>query len=154
MSDKKFCSGCSYFDMDLGRPRGQWYTCTLHKKVIVDDSQAEQCPDFWKIFTPKPERNEVEEMTDELKPCPFCGGSEIVVHEELNLTYCNGCSAETDMGDWNTRPIEDELNRRISKAKDLLKAEMGQWRSVPTGNLPDHFIQLRQTLDVLDGGGE
>ena len=55
---------------------------------------------------------------------------------------------------WNTRPIEDELNRRIAKAKDLLNAEMGMWRSVPTGNLPDHFIQLRQVLDVLDGGGE
>lgn len=47
-----------------------------------------------------------------------------------------------------------ELKRRIAKAKDLLNAEMGMWRSVPTGNLPDHFIQLRQVLDVLDGGGE
>ena len=93
-------------------------------------------------------------MSDNLKPCPFCGGSKIVVEEGLNLTFCNGCSAETDMGDWNTRPIEDELNRRIAKAKDLLNIEMGQWRSVPTGILPDHFIQLRQTLDVLDGGGE
>lgn len=55
---------------------------------------------------------------------------------------------------WNTRPVEDELNRRIAKAKDLLNAEMGMWRSVPTGDLPDHFIQLRQVLDVLDGGGE
>ncbi len=47
-----------------------------------------------------------------------------------------------------------ELESTIAKAKDLLNAEMGQWRSVPTGNLPDHFIQLRQVLDVLDGGGE
>ena len=47
-----------------------------------------------------------------------------------------------------------EFERRIAKAKDLLNFEMGQWRSVPTGNLPDHYIQLRQVLDVLDGGGE
>lgn len=60
MSNKKYCSSCSYFDMDLGKPLGQWYACSLHKKFIVDDSQAEQCADFWKIFTPKPERNEVE----------------------------------------------------------------------------------------------
>ena len=93
-------------------------------------------------------------MTDNLKPCPFCGGCKIVSEEELDVTFCNGCSAETDIFDWNNRPIEDELNRRIAKAKDLLNAEMGMWRSVPTGDLPDHFIQLRQVLDVLDGGGE
>ena len=44
--------------MNLGKPRGEWYACSLHKVYIVDDSQAETCPDFWKIFTPKPERNE------------------------------------------------------------------------------------------------
>jgi len=33
----------------------------LHKEYIEDDSQAETCPDFWKIFTPKPERNEVKQ---------------------------------------------------------------------------------------------
>ena len=59
ISDKKHCASCSYFEMDLGKPRGQWYTCSLHKEYIVDDSQAENCPYYWKIFTPKPERNEV-----------------------------------------------------------------------------------------------
>jgi hypothetical protein len=60
MDDKKHCASCSYFDMDLGRARGQWYICSLHKARIVKD-QAEYCPDFWKIFTPKPERKEVKE---------------------------------------------------------------------------------------------
>ena len=60
MSDKKFCSNCSYFDMDLGRARGKRYICSLHKKYIVDDSQADKWPDYWKIFTPKPEHKEVE----------------------------------------------------------------------------------------------
>ncbi len=60
MDDKKHCASCSYFDMNLGRPRGQWYACSLHKKYIVDDSHAEKCSDYWKIFTPKPERKEVE----------------------------------------------------------------------------------------------
>lgn len=56
MDEKKRCASCSYFDMDLGAARGKWYSCSLHKEYIVDDSQAEKCPDFWKIFTPKPER--------------------------------------------------------------------------------------------------
>jgi len=51
----------------------------------------------------------------ELKPCPFCGGSEIVVCGVFNVMYCNGCGAETDMGDWNTRPLEDALNKRIAE---------------------------------------
>lgn len=62
MDEKKSCASCSYFEMDLGSAFGQWYACSLHKEFIENDSQAETCPDFWKIFTPKPERNEV---TDE-----------------------------------------------------------------------------------------
>ena len=56
----------------------------------------------------------------ELKPCPFCGGSEIVVCGVFNVMYCNGCGAETDMGDWNTRPIEDALNKRIAELSQAL----------------------------------
>ena len=100
-------------------------------------------------------------MTGNLKPCPFCGW-EFAEHawNEFGEEYrvCDQCGASSgtvdSKWDWQSRPIEDELNRRIAKAKDLLNAEMGMWRSVPTGNLPDHFIQLRQVLDVLDGGGE
>jgi len=100
-------------------------------------------------------------MTDNLKPCPFCGKENTVAGstERMILGWwyaCEGCFENRKGGvhedRWNTRPIEDELNRRIAKAKDLLNAEMGMWRSVPTGDLPDHFIQLRQVLDVLDEG--
>ena len=98
-------------------------------------------------------------MSDNLRPCPFC---ETLLDRwfppELQFRHdIRGCVLDGRVfavENWNNRPIEDELNRRIAKAKDLLNAEMGQWRSVPTGNLPDHFIQLRQVLDVLDGGGE
>jgi hypothetical protein len=98
-------------------------------------------------------------MTDNLKPCPFCGKKPNPnwtdeSYIECTNRKCSVCGYGMSTGAWNNRPIEDELNRRIAKAKDLLNAEMGMWRSVPTGNLPDHFIQLRQVLDVLDGGGE
>jgi hypothetical protein len=54
----------------------------------------------------------------ELKPCPFCGGRHIETAENLDLVYCFDCGAEmhTDLGGgWNTRPIEDALNKRIAE---------------------------------------
>ena len=88
----------------------------------------------------------------ELKLCPFCGGS-------ANMCDC-AMSCDITVQTWNTRPIEDALNARIAelerrnaKAKDLLEDEMGEWLPVSATYLPDHFLQLRQVLDVLDGGG-
>lgn len=63
-----------------------------------------------------------------LKPCPFCGGNDIVYEEALSVTYCNDCGGELDEGfgsDWNTRPIEDELQSRIAELeKDLSNKEI------------------------------
>lgn len=66
---------------------------------------------------------------NKLKPCPFCGGCKIVSEEELNVTFCNGCSAETDIFDWNTRPIEDDLRARAEKAEAMVARliEAGNW---------------------------
>jgi len=52
------------------------------------------------------------------------------------------------------KPIEDELLSRIERAKDLLQEELGEWLSVSVVYLPDHYLQLRQVLDVLEGSGE
>jgi len=51
----------------------------------------------------------------ELKPCPFCGGTNICTEKGINLNYCDACSAEANIGHWNTRPIEDALNKRIAE---------------------------------------
>lgn len=48
----------------------------------------------------------------------------------------------------------DELKRRIAKAKELLEDEIVEWRIKESIYLLDHFLQLEQVLDVLDGGGE
>jgi len=48
----------------------------------------------------------------------------------------------------------DELKRRIAKARELLEDEMVEWRIKESVYLPDHFLRLKQVLDVLDGGGE
>jgi len=54
-------------------------------------------------------------MSEELKPCPFCGGSNITEEASISVVFCADCGGEkdTDMGSWNTRPIEDALNARI-----------------------------------------
>ena len=52
---------------------------------------------------------------NELKPCPFCGGTNICTEKGINLNYCDSCSAEANIEHWNTRPIEDDLRARIAE---------------------------------------
>ena len=54
-------------------------------------------------------------MSEELRPCPFCGGTKICTEKGINLNYCDNCSAESNVEHWNTRPIEDALNKRIAE---------------------------------------
>ncbi len=67
----------------------------------------------------------------ELKPCPFCGSADIRTEPGINLNYCDKCSAEANIEHWNTRPIEDALNKRIAE----LEAER-RWIPV-SERLPD-----------------
>mgnify|MGYP002681909035 CR=1 FL=1 len=71
----------------------------------------------------------------ELKPCPFCGGTKICTEKGINLNYCDNCSAESNVEHWNTRPIEDALNRRIAE----LEAQQ-RWISV-SERLPENKFE-------------
>lgn len=112
-------------------------------------------------------------MTDiKLKPCPFCGEMPKVNNWTLKGITDKRCFCDNEkcpvylsktiaIDDWNTRPIEDALNaciaeleRRAARAKELLQDEMGDWLTVEAIYMPDHYLQLKQTIDVLDGGGE
>lgn len=80
----------------------------------------------------------------ELKPCPFCGGTNISMVEELSekercavsyvnlrctelnccmpeqrLSYCNEADA---IKAWNNRPIENKQKALLKEAVDTLKA--------------------------------
>ena len=80
----------------------------------------------------------------ELKPCPFCGGTKICTEKGINLNYCDNCSAESNVEHWNTRPIEDALNKRIAE----LEAER---RWIPVGErLPKENAPVL-VLTVLGG---
>lgn len=90
-------------------------------------------------------------MSNELKPCPFCGGDGDVMlctidggdypDEYQYHVYCTRCYAETRRYDhpdipnameyaiasWNSRPIEDKLNAKNDKLeieKQQLEADL------------------------------
>ncbi len=60
---------------------------------------------------------------EELRPCPFCGGKNVLSTELQDglpfIAYCQ-CGAENEAENWNTRPIEDALKKRIAELEALL----------------------------------
>jgi hypothetical protein len=57
----------------------------------------------------------------ELKRCPFCGSSALVIYKSNNeYVSCETCHARKWLSEWNTRPIEDELNSRIKELEEQL----------------------------------
>ena len=59
----------------------------------------------------------------ELKRCPFCGGNNLSTYlsnQGSSVVYCINCYEDNnglsrDIAGWNTRPLEDELQARITK---------------------------------------
>jgi hypothetical protein len=52
-----------------------------------------------------------------LKPCPFCGGEvkEVKLEDRGYLTICCVVGSMISVEEWNTRPIEDALQKRIAE---------------------------------------
>jgi hypothetical protein len=92
-----------------------------------------------------------DEMSEELRPCPFCGGKAITstffdwddleymafeVNDSESIDGEVTCENEHCINgwylspkDWNTRPIEDALNARIAELKAFIDQliEIGSW---------------------------
>jgi len=105
-------------------------------------------------------------MTQEIKPCPFCGSTDIdpegvacfkpeykggsvgwdkatddmIVHRPA----CNSCGATTD-GDWNTRaepaPLPDEVEREICSMRKTIAV---------AGKHPDFVVRIDILKSILD----
>ncbi len=61
-------------------------------------------------------------MSEELKPCPFCGKSDFTEEfYDKELVVCNPCDIGGDRANWQNRSIEDVLKARIVKLEAALK---------------------------------
>ena len=74
-------------------------------------------------------------MTTELKACPFCGSTDVEVTVDARWIYvhCKGCNTngQPDLKEsiaieaWNTRPLEDALQKRVEELEAVLK--LAEW---------------------------
>lgn len=76
-------------------------------------------------------------MSNELKPCPFCGGEAVITSAKaapLHWVGCEVCEIESRCFTtreaailyWNTRPAEDALQAEIER----LKLELAQKKGI------------------------
>ena len=84
----------------------------------------------------------------ELKPCPFCGNTNLH-HTETSIfhaVWCKDCGAMVDIDDgdaiklWNTRPLEDALQKRIAELE-----EAQRWK--PLSELPEENMEVLVKTD-------
>jgi uncharacterized Zn finger protein (UPF0148 family) len=58
-----------------------------------------------------------------LKPCPFCGEqvfTPLVSSLDNGYTRCSSCGATMQRRRWQTRPIEEDLRKRIAELEELV----------------------------------
>ena len=100
-------------------------------------------------------------MSEKLRPCPFCGGTKICTEKSINLNYCDNCSAESNVEHWNTRPIEDELRKRIAELEEQVwnlnleneRMEEAYWIDesiAPDGTLKPSVRKLLERLEKAE----
>ena len=71
-------------------------------------------------------------MTDELRPCPFCG-------QPPHFNVYASCVKHTSgfyVKEWNTRPIEDALRKQLDIAVEATKALL-------------YVAEMRRNWDIL-----
>ena len=88
-------------------------------------------------------------MSDEMKPCPFCGKDPQIqtIDEGYHQVYCINHTAtiETEsFGEWNNRPLEDALKERIAeleKDNRSVKHALDVWH--------DSYIELEKQFYAM-----
>lgn len=68
-------------------------------------------------------------MSEQLKPCPFCGGSNLGGFGGAACLDCGGegpdaCGEDEAIAAWNHRPAEDALRHELRERAEALDAEV------------------------------
>lgn len=97
-------------------------------------------------------------MSEELKPCPFCGGEDVEHLPDgfgnwlvgcVTCDYriqCVSCTEDDAVRYWNTRPIEDEKDKQIAE----LKAELSRSADEGYVGFMLGIEQMKKKLDEKD----
>ena len=65
-------------------------------------------------------------MTDERKPCPHCGSTDLVdgswyiYDNEVDAVECSGCKAGAPAEVWNQRAEADELRKELRLCREYM----------------------------------
>ena len=81
-------------------------------------------------------------MSEELKPCPFCGETKLTIEDNQKVqdvhVLCNDCGAKTSFDGiryavasrWNVRPVEHALQKRIEELEtENKRLRERRWKS-------------------------
>jgi len=91
-------------------------------------------------------------MSDELKPCHTCGKidySKIIRDQNMEPIWINCCTEYNEDIEWNTRPIEDALEKRIAELEGnnkILKAKLHSIFDILTNRESPRI--LAQEIDI------
>ena len=134
-------TGCSLTLFDVIELKG--YIESLEETIALYDNE-----------TSNSDVSTTKNITDDLKPCPFCGSKSVILDEPISpesyAVFCNGkCGAvgpEDDDGEiamwyWNDRPLEDALLKRAEKAE----AEVEKWKGFAK-DLADELTEANSQL--------
>jgi CDGSH-type Zn-finger protein len=80
-------------------------------------------------------------MSEELKPCPFCGGTDLEVHGKPGILNahddvgCNACDAFTPLPTWNRRAQPAETEGVVAGSQRLMQTLADLARRAPLRTL-------------------
>lgn len=104
---------------------------------------------------------EGKQMTEELKPCPFCGGNRFEPFhngEHAHYFICE-CTAESPYKNskeeaikaHNTRPVEDALRERVKRLEEALRSAESFIKRRAGGGETDFREGLLKALEEKHG---